>query len=113
MLFFSTMKFLQLFIFSSLSISFFKYVISYQSLKYEKLELPLGVSGPKVLYSIVMLKGTNETRHLTSYSNSTRSKLDSSESSSLTRNVNESSRATRNSIRKAHEKLENILYIKF
>ena len=32
---------------------------------------------------------------------------------SSTRNVNESSRATRNSTRKALEKLENILYIKF
>ena len=46
----------------------------------------------------------------------TQSKLNSSEldsSSSSTRNVNESSRATRNSTRKAREKLENILYIKF
>ena len=32
---------------------------------------------------------------------------------SSTQNVNESSRATRNSTRKAREKLENILYIKF
>ena len=79
MLFFSTKKFLQLFIFSSLLISFFKYVISHQSLKYEKLELTFGVSYPKVLPSIVMLRGANETRQLTSYSNSTRSKLESSE----------------------------------
>ena len=56
----------------------------------------------------------NDTRKLASYSNSTRSKLDSSElDSSSTRNVNESSRATRNSTRKAREILENILYIKF
>ena len=32
---------------------------------------------------------------------------------SSTRNVNESNRPTRNSTRKAREKLENILYIKF
>ena len=47
MLFLSTMKFLQFFMFSSLLISFFKCVISHQSLKYEKLELPMGVSGPE------------------------------------------------------------------
>ena len=63
-----------------------------------------------------MTRGVNETRQFVSYSNSTRSKLDSSEldsNSSSTRNVNESSRTTRNSTRKAREKLENILYIKF
>ena len=79
------MKFLQLFIFSSLLISFFKYAISHQSLKYEKLELPVGVSGPKVLYSIVMLRGANETRQLVSYSNSTKSKLDQNSTRSRAR----------------------------
>ena len=64
----------------------------------------------------VVSRGANDMRQLASYSNSTRSKLNSSEldsSSSSTRNVNESSRATRNSTRKAREILENILYIKF
>ena len=58
---------------------------------------------------ILLSRGANETRQLASYSDSTRSKLDSCEldsSSSSTRNVNESSRATRNSTRKAREKLE-------
>ena len=54
---------------------------------------------------MVETRGANETRQLVSYLNSTRV--------SSTRNVNESSRATRNSTRKAREKLENILYIKF
>ena len=64
-------------------------------------------------YKIMMkTMGVNETRQLASYSNSTRSKL-TRVSSNSTRNVNESSQATRNSNRKAREKLENILYIKF
>ena len=47
-------------------------------------------------------------------SRATRSRLgQNSTRVSSTRNVNESSRATRNSTRKAREKLENILYIKF
>ena len=84
---------------------------------------------------MIRTRGANETIQLASYSNSTRSKLDSSELDSseldsseldsseldsrarleleLDSNVNESSRATRNSTRKAREKLENILYIKF
>ena len=61
-----------------------------------------------------MYRGANETRQLVSYSNSTRSKLgQNSTRVSSTRNVNESNRVTRNSTRKAREKLENILYIKF
>ena len=62
----------------------------------------------------VIIRGANETIQLPSYSNLTRSKLgQNSTRMSSTRNVNESSRATRNSTRKAREKLENILYIKF
>ena len=50
MFFFYIMKFSQLFIFSFISISLFTYVISHQTLKYEKFELPSGVS---VLESVV------------------------------------------------------------
>ena len=49
----------------------------------------------KIPICVVVNMGANETRQLASYSNSTRSKLNSSEidsSSSSTRNVNESSR---------------------
>ena len=76
----------------------------------------LGFISAYSLMGIIRIRGANETRQLASYSNSTRSKLDSSKldsSSSSIRNVNESSRETRNSTRKAREKLENILYIKF
>ena len=41
------MKFWQLFIFSFILISLFTCVISHQTLKYEKLELPSGVSSPE------------------------------------------------------------------
>ena len=53
---------------------------------------------PKVGY--IIIRGANETRQLASYSDSTRSKLDSSKldsSSSSTRNVNASTRAQLNS----------------
>ena len=52
------------------------------------------IDSPKVGY--IIIRGANETRQLASYSDSTRSKLDSSKldlSSSSTRNVNELSRA--------------------
>ena len=47
LLFMCTKKFSQLFIFSFILISLFICVISHQTLKYEKLELPSGMSGPK------------------------------------------------------------------
>ena len=46
-LFLYTMMFSQLLILSFILIPLFKCVISHQNLKYEKLELPYGVSGPE------------------------------------------------------------------
>ena len=47
MLFLGPMKFWQLFIFSFILISLFTCVILHQTLKYEKLKLPFGVSCPE------------------------------------------------------------------